>query len=95
VRIAVAVVYFPQEMKDMVPTSPDAAAAIQRAVSALDLPYLRVQVVGGSIHLRGLAGSYEAKRLAGVRAQGLLPGAFVSNALRVAEFWRAHRHTAA
>jgi hypothetical protein len=79
----------------MMPTSPDAAAAIQRAVSDLDLYCLRVEVVGGCVHLRGLAGSYEAKRLAGVRAQGLLPEAFVSNALRVAEFWRAHRHTAA
>ena len=59
------------------------ARAVQTSLEDLAIHDLRVDIVGQSVHLRGLVSGYEKKCLAGARALRAFPGMYVSNELRV------------
>ncbi len=61
-----------------------AAQAVRRALEGVAIEDLHVRVIADSVRVHGLAGSYETKRLAGVRAQAAIPGVWVANGVRVA-----------
>ena len=59
--------------------------ALRAALADLRIDELRIESVGGVLHLHGVAPSYRAKRQAQERAAALMPGAGVHNHLCVAE----------
>ena len=61
------------------------AGAVRQSLDDLAIHNLRVDIVGNSMHLRGLVSGYEKKCLAGARALTALPGIYISNELRVSQ----------
>jgi len=68
-------------------TSPDTIVprALRQAMDELRIDELRIESVGGALHLHGVAPCYRAKRQAEERAELLMPGVSIRNHLRVAE----------
>ena len=63
----------------------DGARAVHKCLEDLAIHDLRVDIVGDSLHLRGLVSGYEKKCLAAARALTALSGTHVSNELRVSQ----------
>ena len=72
---------------DSVPRQEDegGARAVHQSLEDLAIHNLRVDIVGNSMHLRGLVSGYQKKCLAGARALTELPGIYISNELRVSQ----------
>ena len=62
-----------------------AASAVHKCLEDLVIHDLRVNILGDSVHLRGLVSGYEKKCLAAARAITALPGTYISNELRVGQ----------
>lgn len=61
------------------------ARAVHKSLQDLAIHGLRVDILGDSVHLRGLVSGYEKKCLAGARARTAFPRTHVSNELRVGQ----------
>ena len=61
------------------------ARALRKCLEDLAIHDLRVDILGDSVHLRGLVSGYQKKCLAGARALTAFPGTYVANQLRVSQ----------
>ena len=59
--------------------------ALRAAMAELRIDELRIEAVGGVVHLHGIVPCYRSKREAQERAEALMPGTRVYNHLKVAE----------